>query len=237
MDIPAGAFKWAFKINDDVEEKLDILEWTRTCKELLFRWAGTEIDILYTSLGRHEQGENKRSHHHFNIITDGYGEYKKMQKSDRKRRMFSNLSGWYFKSCYSSTTCKEGEVEKYIDTLAYPLKEGKDYYEEYPQLYKNITLSNITFLRQVGTGLYDASINQHERDEKCKQKKLSDYVLWSNWLADKNPMDYQDVLQKGTQYYMSLPLNKQPTTQHMLEYVKKWCINHKVIGLDNLTKC
>lgn len=163
-----------------------------------FRDSG--IELKYSTIGLHLEGEKKRPHVHFNCIvlispkiyqsiTSNASQHrkrwlnKKIKNDEPIESSFSNLT-FQFNQELDSGKAK-------YSTLAYPLKEGHHAFDR-KMFYTGITKPIFDILLELGTTIYNKELGLHIRQEKCEERK-------------KNALlELQQICEAGKEHFHSL---------------------------------
>jgi len=145
-----------------------------------FRDSG--IELKYSVMGLHLQGEKKKPHIHLNCIvlmSQKVFQSITANASQHRKRWSNKLikNGDDFDPTFNNVTFQftqelDSGKAKY-STLAYPLKEGLHVYgSEYTKLYyTNIKKPIFDILLELGTTIYNKEVGLHIRQEKCEERK------------------------------------------------------------------
>lgn len=243
LNIPDDAWVFSFKVNvwegdeDGTESASVQLSFIQDC-------CGGKDNILYTCLGRHENGENKTPHHHFTIITKTEPSFTDKTKSDKIKRYIAKNAKEGLKidrKCFGTSKVAQINLDRSkFEPLAYPLKEGLHYWESPNVLnrvfYKNLTGGTLTTLTDLGKDLYLKKLGEHERREKHEQKQKSAFDELFNFVKKKEPKSYEAVVETAQEYYLSLDIHERPTTTNFIENIKKIALEMRLLSFKELMR-
>jgi len=150
--------------------------------EVLQYFRDSGIELKYSVMGLHLQGEKKIPHIHFNCIvlmSPKVFQSITSNASQHRKRWSTKLikAGEDFDTRFNNLTfqfTQELDTGKArYSTLAYPLKEGLHAYSgplkklRYTQIQKPL----FDVLLELGTTIYNKEIGLHIRQEKCEERK------------------------------------------------------------------
>lgn len=168
-----------------------------TCNQY-FRDSG--VELKYSSMGLHLQGEKKRPHIHYHcIVLISPKDYRSITNnaSQHRKRWITKLqkSEEDFEESFSDLTFQfkqelESGKPKY-STLAYPLKEGNYFYNQ-KFGFKNISKPLFEILLELGTTIYNKELGLHIRQEKCEERKKNALI------------ELQAICEAGKEHFKSL---------------------------------
>lgn len=113
--------------------------------------------------------------------------------------------------------------------LQYPLKEGLE-------LRSNIDTKE---LKENAMKEYKESKEKHERLKTEKQKKeakeLSEWVKFSNYLDEQQPINLEEAFRHAIHYYRT-NYDKPPTGKLMIDNAERYCIKHGILSYEDLVQ-
>ncbi len=237
FNIPDDAFVFSFKQNQ-TETDMDGTESALAQLNFVEHLVGKD-NILFTCLGRHENGKNKVVHHHFVIISSVVPTMTDSTKSTTIKRYCDkyeverNLIG-------TSRNQKIDITRPTWESLAYPLKEGLGYYDEKQiqksWFYKNLSRGMYVTLKDLGNDLYLKKLAENERRDKYEEKKKGAFLDYHEFTKNNASKTYQEAKEKASQYYLWLELGNRPTTSNMMEYIKASALENGLITFLDLMK-
>lgn len=182
-----------------------------------------KLDIVYSTLGLHLQGENKKPHVHYHLIVRSLpsGTFQSANPMHRKRWQSKEGNEMYtFENVSIRFPKKEDPVWQ---QLAYPFKEGR------PIMVgcKNIT-KYYNFLMEYATNLYQVSLGNRARQEACDERKKTNLLSLAKLCQDhksefttfKEMMIWLD-----TSYIAMLDLEDYPDPRNYKTNCQKICVH------------
>jgi len=187
------------------EDLLSVSEYFRSNK----------VEIVYSTLGLHLNGENKKPHIHWCVIAKGTpsGTFITQNSLHRKRWVATDENNIF---TMHETSIKFGKHENPVwQCLAYPLKEGLYFINSKRcKTYQKIpTVQMFNFLLEFGTNLYQVALGQAARNDACelrKQKALENLfnlcrINDSQFITYKEMLIWLDDNYLATLTYKDLP--------------------------------
>lgn len=201
--------KWNIPVieENEIMSKIDlypldqILEYLKNCG----------LEILYSTMGYHLNGDKKLPHIHHNFICSSLPDkvYKLLTQNSslHRSRWFNKKYENYNASVFSQVTYRwhkkiDVESPKY-STLSYPLKEGHGLISQFPLGYKNISDDCYTFLLSCGTAIYNKEYGLHIRQQKCEERKKNSLIELFDLLKNEKFSTYKEMLKWLDSNYIS----------------------------------
>lgn len=182
-----------------------------------------KLDIVYSTLGLHLNGENKKPHVHYHLIVKELptGTFQSNNSQHRKRWLAKDGKGDYsFENVSIRFPKKEDPVWQH---LAYPLKEGLPLKkgEKLPNKYKK-------FLMEYAVTLYQVSLGNRARQEACDERKKVALISLAK-LCEENKSEFKDyrqmVIWLDKNYIETLPLEEYPDPRNYKINCQKIAVN------------
>lgn len=132
-------------------------------------------EVICSSVGLHEEGENSKPHWHFHFIVSKPFAKRSSQAISNERAKFYLTQDDVVVSKMKECTYKFAPLDDTLplwQTLSYPLKEKKRSID--PGHYIGLTASVVNMLENVGSEIYLARLAHHERVEKSLKRKADD---------------------------------------------------------------
>lgn len=192
--------------------------------EVLQYFRDSGIELKYSVMGLHLQGEKKRPHIHFNCIvlmSPKVFQSITANASQHRKRWSNKLvkNGDEFDTSFNNLTFQftqelDSGKAKY-STLAYPLKEGLHAYgSQYSKLcYSNIKKPIFDILLELGTTIYNKELGLHIRQEKCEERK-KDALIKLHAICEAGKSNFTTLREMARwldhNYIAKLPLAEKP---------------------------
>lgn len=182
-----------------------------------------KLDIVYSSMGLHLNGENKQPHVHYHLIVkelpsgtfqSNNSQHRKrwLAKEDNQQASFENVSIRFPK-----------QQDPVWQVLAYPFKEG----HIIPKGNKNIK-KYTEFLTEYAKNLYQVSLGNRARTEACDERKKVSLLSLAK-LCEDNKSEFADyrqmVIWLDTNYIDTLPLEEKPDPRNYKTNCQKICVH------------
>jgi len=207
------------------------------------------IDLKYSSIGLHLEGERKRAHIHFNCIvlmspkifqsiTNNASQHRK-RWYDKKIKMDEDIDPNFKNLTFQFTKELDANKPKY-STLAYPLKEGHHSFDDtsYRKIhYVGISKQLFPILLEIGTTIYNKELGLHIRQEKCEERKQNALTELFN-ICEQNKQHFNDIRSMARwldiNYIDTLDLTQLPDPKNYKTNLQKIAVKLKFLNYSDL---
>lgn len=182
-----------------------------------------KLDIVYSALGLHLNGENKKPHVHYHLIVKELPSGTFISNNSQHRKRWNSKEGNEIYS-FDNVSIRFPKKENPVwCLLSYPFKEGLPIKvgTKIPQLYYK-------FLLEYGKNLYQVSLGNRARNEACDERKKVALLSLAKLCEDHKSefADYrQMVIWLDTNYIDTLPLEEKPDPRNYKTNCQKIAIH------------
>jgi len=230
-----------------VSDEENIAEFPVADVNQYFRDSG--IDLKYSSIGLHLEGERKRPHIHYNCIvlmspksyqsiTNNASQHRK-RWYDKKIKLEEDVDLNFKNLTFQFTKELDSGKAKY-STLAYPLKEGHHSYDDTSCrkiMYSGITPPLFEILLELGTTIYNKEVGLHLRQEKCEERKQIALTELFN-ICEANKSHFNDLRSMARwldiNYIDKLELGQLPDPKNYKTNLQKIACKLKFLNYSDL---
>lgn len=192
-----------------------------------------KLEIIYSTMGLHLNGENKKPHLHYHLIVKELpsGTFQSNNSQHRKRWMAKDENqDFSFENTSIRFPKKENPVWQH---LAYPLKEG----HILKKGIRNLNKEKLEFLLEYGKNLYQVSLGNRARQDACEERKKVSLNTLAKLLGEHKSefTDYRTmVLWLDINYIEKLPLEEYPDPKNYKTNCQKIAVNLGILKYSNI---
>lgn len=192
-----------------------------------------KLEIIYSTMGLHLNGENKKPHIHYHLIVKELptGTFQSNSSQHRKRWLAKEGN----ENCsFENTSIRFPKKENPVwQHLAYPLKEGNILKKGL----KNLSKKQLEFLSEYGKNLYQVSLGNRARQDACEERKKVALNTLAKLLEEHKSefTDYRTmVLWLDINYIDTLPLEEKPDPRNYKTNCQKIAIHLGILKYSDI---
>jgi len=192
-----------------------------------------KLEIIYSTMGLHLNGENKKPHIHYHLIVKELpsGTFQSNNSQHRKRWLAKEGNEVFgFENTSIRFPKKENPVWQH---LAYPFKEG--YIQK--RGVKNLNTKQIEFLKDYAINLYQVSLGNRARQEACEERKKVALNTLAK-LCEEHKSEFTDyrtmIIWLDTNYIDGLPLDEKPDPRNYKTNCQKIAIHLGILKYSDI---